>query len=168
MKCTRACVRAATCASGVSSSGRSASPGGGARARGHPAVQGISNPSPSGALWQRRALTPRWMMCVRQTRSPQHTNTANGNATNSDKHTNGHGSVGAYDTARTPHKPHHTQAARPGTEWRRGCTASGLHPPPASPPRPTHSPSRCIAPAIRLRAAQPIGLHPPPMGPSFW
>ena len=38
---------------------------------------------------------------ARRPRTPQHTNAANGSATSSDRHTNGHGSVGAYNTAPT-------------------------------------------------------------------
>ena len=91
---------------------------------------------------------------------------ANGNATNSDKHTNGHGSVGAYNTAHTSpttRRPPGPELSGDGAAQLLDCTLLQQ-----APPRPTHSPSRCIAPAIRLRAAQPIGLHPPPIGPSLW
>ena len=97
--------------------------------------------------------------------TPQHTNTANGNATNSDKHTNGHGSVGAYNTAHTSpttRRPPGPELSDDGAAQLLDCT------PLQQAPRPTHGPSRCIAQATRPGAAQPNGLHPPPLGPFLW
>ena len=104
---------------------------------------------------------------ARRPRTPQHTNAASGSATSSDRHTNGHGSVGAYNTA--PTSP--TTRRPPGPVLLSGDGAAPLldcTPLQQAPPRPTRGPSRCIAQATRLRAAQPIGLHPPPMAPSLW
>ena len=103
---------------------------------------------------------------ARRPRTPQHTNAANGSATSSDRHTNGHGSVGAYNTAPTSpttRRPPGPVLSGDGAAQLLDCT-----PLQQAPPRPTRGPSRCIAQATRLRAAQPIGLHPPPMGPSLW
>ena len=82
------------------------------------------------------------------------------------RHTNGHGSVGAYNTAPTSpttRRPPGPVLSGDGAAQLLDCT-----PLQQAPPRPTRGPSRCIAQATRLRAAQPIGLHPPPMGPSLW
>ena len=90
---------------------------------------------------------------VSWSQTPQHTNTANGSATNSDKHTNGHGSVGAYNTAPTSpttRRPPGPVLSGDGAAQLLDCTPLQQAPP--DPP---------IARAGALPRPPELGLHSP-------